>query len=113
MSDHWIALIPEDPRFVPDPAKRERARDRFSQIAPDAEEIEIKVSEKVRFFDCGQNFERIRCPSCGAEIPVNWWQNRMDDDSGGDVWQDRIEDDSGDGFTLAPYATPCSDQKCI
>jgi hypothetical protein len=101
MSDHWIALIPEDPRFVPDLAKCERARDRFSQIAPDAEEIEIRVSEKVQFFDCGQNFERIRCPSCSAEIPVDWWQNRMGDDY-----------DSGDGFKLATYATPCCAKKC-
>jgi hypothetical protein len=99
MSDNWIALIPEDPRIVPDAAKRQRARDRFAEIAPDADEIEIKVSEKVEFFECGANFERVLCPSCSAEIPVDWWQDRMDEDS-------------GDGFKLASYATPCCGNKC-
>jgi hypothetical protein len=98
MSDNWIALIPEDPHFVPDAAKQRRARDRFAEIAPEADEIEIKVSEKVEFFDCGANFEHIRCPSCGAEIPVAWWQDRMDEDC-------------GDGFRLAAYTTPCCGKK--
>lgn len=99
MSDNWIALIPEDPRHVPDTAKQQRARDRFAEIAPEADAIEIKISEKVRFFDCGANFERILCPSCNSVIPVEWWQDRMDED-----WCD--------GFTLTSYATPCCGKKC-
>src|SRR5688572_7924312 len=100
MSDNWIALIPENPRFVPDAKKQRRARDRFAEIAPEADEIEIKVSEAVAFFDCGGNFERICCPSCGAEIPMEWWQDRMDED-----------DD--DGFKLAAYTTPCCAKKSM
>lgn len=98
MSDNWIALVPEDPRFLPDAAKQQRARDRFAELAPEADEIEIKVSENVVFFDCGGNFEHICCPSCGAEIPVEWWQNRMDEDH-------------DDGFKLAAYAAPCCGKK--
>ena len=98
MSDNWIALIPEDPRFVPDAAKQRRARDRFVEIAPEADEIEIKVSEKVEFFDCGANLQRICCPSCRSEISVEWWQDRMDEDS-------------GNGFNLAQYAAPCCGAK--
>lgn len=94
MSDNWIALIPEDPTFVPDAASQHRARDRLFEIAPEADEIEIKVSEKVAFFDCGANFERVLCPSCRAEVPVAWWQDRMDEDF-------------GDGFKLAKYVMPC------
>jgi hypothetical protein len=94
MSDNWVTLIPEDPRFIPDPAKQSRARDRFSEIAPHAAEIELKVCEKVELFDCGGNFERILCPSCCAEIPVPWWQERMDKDY-------------KNGFMLDKYATPC------
>jgi hypothetical protein len=99
MSDNRIALIPEDPRFVPDASRQLRARERFAEIAPEADEIEIKVSEKVEFFHCGANFERILCPSCGSEISVAWWQERMDEDY-------------GDGFKLASYATPCCATKC-
>jgi hypothetical protein len=99
MSDHWIALIPEDPRFIPDTAKQRRARARFAEIAPEADQIEVKVSEKLEFFDCGANFERVRCPSCRVEISVEWWQDRMDEDY-------------GDGFKLAAYAIPCCGARC-
>src|SRR5215475_6936452 len=94
MSDNWIALIPEDPRFVPDAASQQRARARFAEIAPDADKVSVKVSEKVEFFDCGANFERVYCPACGSEIPFAWWGDRMDEDY-------------CEGFKLANYATPC------
>jgi hypothetical protein len=99
MSDNWIRLIPEDPRFVPDPAKRARARDRFAEIAPDAQEIEIKVSDRVEFFDCGGNFERVLCPACRAEITDPWWRDRMDEDY-------------REGFRLESYPTPCCGFRC-
>jgi hypothetical protein len=111
MSDNWIALIPEDPHFVPDIARRERALRRFMEIAPDAEEIEIKVSERIEFYDCGQNFERIVCPSCHAQISLDWWQDRMDEDSGSVGWEDRMDDDSGEGFKLDAYSMPCCGRK--
>jgi hypothetical protein len=95
MSDNWIALVPENPRFVPKAAQQRRARDRFAEIAPDADEIET-----VQFFDCGANLERIRCPSCGSEISGDWWEERMDEDSDGE-----------DGFKLASYAMPCCGKK--
>ena len=100
MSDNWITLIPEDPRFVPAAKLRAAARDRFAEIAPEAEGIEIKVSKKVQFFDCGANFERIRCPSCRKTIPVDWWQERMN-----------VDFSKGSGFKLAAYATPCCRKK--
>ena len=99
MSDNWIALIPEDPRFVPDEARQRRACDRFAEIAPEADEIVIKVSERVEFFDCGANMERVLCPSCRSEISIAWWQERMDDDF-------------SEGFKLAAYRTPCCGSQC-
>lgn len=94
MSDNWIVLIPEDPKFVPTRANRELARERFAEIAPNADEIEVEVFKTVRFFDCGNNLERILCPTCRTQIPTNWWQDRM-------------ADDYSDGFRLANYPTPC------
>ncbi len=75
--------------------RRTHALDRFAEVAPDAEEIEVKVSDHIEFFDCGANFERIVCPSCGTEIPDEWWQDRLNDDS------------AHNGFKLAKYSTPC------
>ena len=94
MSDNWIALIPEDPRFVPERTRQSRARDRFSEILPAADEVAIKVSDQVEFFDCGANFEQVLCPSCRSVIPISWWQDRMDEDY-------------DHGFKLAAYPTPC------
>lgn len=94
MSENWIALVPEDPHFIPDPARQSLARARFAEMAPEADDIEIIVSETVRFFDCGGNFDTIVCPACGEEIPLAWWQERMDDDF-------------EDGFKLDRYGTPC------
>src|SRR5687767_3091729 len=94
MSDNWITLIPEDPHFVPDQTGQSLARDRLSEIAPGADEITIKVSDMVEFFDCGANFEQVLCPSWRSVVPIAWWQDRMDDDY-------------EDGFKLAAYPVPC------
>ena len=93
MSDDWIRLVPDDPGYVPERDRQARAKARFAEIAP-AAEIDVEVSDAVVFFDCGTNFERVRCPSCGAVIPVEWWQARMDEDYDG-------------GFRLASRALPC------
>lgn len=94
MSDNWITLIPEDPRFVPDRTRQALARDRLAEIAPRADAITIEVYDRVEFFHSGSNFERILCPSCRCVIPVAWWQDRMDEDF-------------DNGFKLAEYRTPC------
>lgn len=95
MSDNWIKLIPEDPRVIPDPDCQKAALKRFQEIAPDAEEIEIKLTEKITFHDCGANFQRIICPSCNAEMSIDWWEQKMD------------EDYIDNGFKLDEYTVPC------
>jgi hypothetical protein len=88
-------LIPEDPLFVPDEPRRNRARARFAEIAPNSDDITADVKDHVVFFDCGTNFETIRCPSCSAEVPMEWWQGRIKDDS------------IGESFKLSTYPMPC------
>jgi hypothetical protein len=75
-----------------------QARNLLADIAPNADQIEIHVFDRIAFFDCGANFERVLCPSCGSEIPIEWWQQRMDDDFAMNT-----------GFKLAKYSTPCCD----
>lgn len=95
MSENWIALIPKNPRYVPEPERQSRAKERFAEIAPDADEIAIKLSDNVEFFDCGANFESICCPSCKEELSMEWWGERMDEDYG------------EEGFRLEKHPTPC------
>lgn len=99
MSDSWIVLIPADPYYIPDEEQCRRVRDRFEEIAPHNDGIEIKIGENIQFFDCAANFERIICPTCHKEISIDWWQDRLDDDA------------LGDGFKLAQYSTPCCNAK--
>jgi hypothetical protein len=94
MSDDWIILIPENPRFRPERARQMAAEVRFSEIAPQAHEVTSNLSDTVQFYHCGANFERIKCPSCGSDVPIDWWQDRMDEDF-------------DDGFKLRPYRVPC------
>jgi hypothetical protein len=97
MSDHWVVLIPEDPRHVPDRLSQERARARFAELAGHADEITVKATEDVRFFSCVENFSRVVCPSCGGEIPMDWWWAKIGGDYDG-------------GFRLDRYRTPCCDK---
>ena len=94
MSDDWIVLVPDKPRYVPDQDSQEKSRQRLSEMTRDADEVECVNSEHVQFFDCGSNLEVVRCPNCKSEISWDWWGKRMDDDY-------------KDGFRLASYETPC------
>lgn len=94
MSDTMIMLVPTDPYFVPDSEKQINAYKKFAEIAKDPEKLEIVVRESVQFFDCGSNFEKALCPSCGMKIPACWWQDRMGDDY-------------ENGFKLNLYQPPC------
>ena len=94
MSNGWIILIPEDPRYVPDGSAQRRACERLAEISRDADRVCAMVSEKVEFFDAGANFERVCCRSCGSALDIAWWRRRMDGDFTG-------------GFALAPLEMPC------
>ena len=61
------SLAEIDSRLAPDAAKQSRARDRFSEIAPQADDIEIKICDTVQFFDAGveRQFEAMPLAICG------------------------------------------------
>ena len=94
MSDNVLRLIPTDPQFVPDDASAERARDHLAELAPNADEVTQNMSEETQFVDPGANLERISCPRCGQNLPMEWWQDRMDD-----AFKAR--------FTVLAVTTPC------
>lgn len=95
MSDHYIHIIPAKPGVVPDEAKQQAAVSYFRSIAPQASEVSSSVSDHLEFVHCGGNFGKICCPSCGAEIEMEFWQGWMDQDYG------------DKGFTLVKHLMPC------
>jgi hypothetical protein len=95
MSDDWVRIVPEDPEYVPDQVKQQQALAYLRTIAPAADEIAASVEDRIVFYDCGSNFERVSCPSGGTQL---------DPDEGGE-WMDADHD--GTGFTLATRAMKC------
>ena len=96
MSDYIAIIIPVDPRFVPKKSAVAKAVTILRKLAPKADEIESVIDETVAFRDCGENFDRVRCPACRTEIDIEKWQEWMDGD-----WSE------AGGFRLRPIVAPC------
>jgi len=95
MSDDFIVLVPSDPDVAASSEVQLRVAALLKRLAPSADSITPEVTDAIRFHDAGTNFEHIRCPRCGAGISIDWWQDRLDEDS------------DGEGFRLDSYPTPC------
>ena len=99
MSDDYIYVIPANPDFVPDETRQQLAIAYFRSISLKAEEVIASVSDHITFVHCGGNFEKIHCPSCGAEIEISLWQDWMDED-----YKDKH-------FILNKHSMPCCQTK--
>jgi hypothetical protein len=82
VSDYYIKLIPTGPIYVPDAEARRRAEAQLAAFLPETPSVPMRVSSRVTaevaFVDPGGNFERVRCPQCGAELDLAWWGAAMD-----------------------------------
>lgn len=78
MSDDVLKLIPSLPTYVPDNETINTAVARVREYFPNAERIEVEISESPQFIDPGSNFERIICPICNTVLEDDWWQDAMD-----------------------------------
>jgi hypothetical protein len=95
MPDNWIVLIPEDPFLVPAEERQREAEALLWRLAPASDEVSSTSSDGVVFYDCGQNFGSVSCPTCGQLLSLDWWRDWMD------------EDYAEKGFRLVPRSLPC------
>jgi hypothetical protein len=77
MTDTILRLIPEGSEFVPSATAREKATLILRRAMPRADDVSNLVTPRVRFVDCGGNFEGVACPRCGANIG-EWWTLAME-----------------------------------
>ena len=77
IGDQVLYLIPDSSSQVPDVARFPTIVELLERLAPTAESASISVSERVRFFDAGENLESIRCPACGEDLDIGWWGESM------------------------------------
>ena len=94
MSSHFLVVIPED-TAAQLPENRQALRDALAKIVG-TDEARVKDFGRLQFIDCGENFERILCPACNAELTTEWWGKQMDH-----CWDDES------GFDLHAHALPC------
>jgi hypothetical protein len=99
MSDRYFILIAEDAKFEPDEEQLELAREFLEDIAGECDETEVTHSGELEFFDCGENFEEVKCPRCGRELFKDWWQEQFDVAC------------RGEGIQLKKLTMPCCDGK--
>lgn len=97
MSDHFLVVIPADPK-TPLPDDGGETLCSALVALTDTDEARVKsYDERVQFIDCGENFESISCPSCGAVLDTDWWGDQMSH-----CW-----DDEERRFNLHSHALPC------
>jgi hypothetical protein len=77
VADTYLRIIPSDPACVPSALARERALGVLQRAVPLADDFVSRVTDDVRFVDCGSNFEAVRCPNCGADLG-EWWSMAME-----------------------------------
>jgi len=77
MSDNILRLIPVDPQYIPDGTSQRTMQDQLASFRLQADNTRIKITSEVKFVDAGENFERVLCPTCGADLG-EWWRTAMD-----------------------------------
>ena len=77
MSDTFLHLVPNDPRWHPEEAAATAAVKIARGLFPLAEHVAVEYEEGVTFFDAGANTESIHCPFCGNDLE-DWWGEAMD-----------------------------------
>lgn len=102
MHDDLTTFVPSNPRFTPPETRVSDAEILARQLFPDAVAISVIRSAKIRFFDCGGNFEAVYCPGCGNELDLEWWDDTMDNDvvDGGFQLSELVMPCCGRNFTL-------------
>jgi hypothetical protein len=95
MSDNILILIPDDYNFIPNDSQQKSIKDILFNIINDTDNIKLNITDKIIFHDCGENFEQIICPSCSAEISMDWFGEHMN------------KDYNEGGFLMDTYTTSC------
>ena len=68
MSTSLLRIIPEDPDHVPSLSAQIRARTTLAKLVPNAGRVHSEVHNDPAFIDQGENFEEVRCGSCGKPL---------------------------------------------
>jgi hypothetical protein len=71
VSESILRIIPDDPAFVPSKDCERKAMKILAALVPGGE-VTAKHSAQPQFVDPGENFERVLCPYCRADLKESW-----------------------------------------
>jgi hypothetical protein len=92
-----LVVFPTDPGWVPNSQQANLAAEVIARLtAASGDQLELSRTDNIEFIDAGENFEAIRCPLCGHELDVDWWQDHV---SG--------QYSAESGFRLEPFVAQC------
>ena|SRR5215467_3819310 len=82
MSDFYASVIPTDVNWQPTRQAAARAEKLVRSLFPDPDgvhqEIGIHFYNRITAVDAGENLGRITCPHCHADIPLDWYQDLLE-----------------------------------
>jgi len=87
MSLTVLRFVPTDPAWTPGEQAAGGALAAMRELAPNAREVTAVRHDHVSFVDQGENFEAVRCPACGVQLEIEWWQGAMEA-----AWTSRFAD---------------------
>jgi hypothetical protein len=77
MSDNVLKFIQIQPNFEPTLENVKEAELYLKQRSQNFSDIQLILSEEIRFIDQGSNFESVGCPFCKKDLSIEWWQEEM------------------------------------
>ena len=75
-SGNILKIIPSDPGYEPSIEQQYQTIKYLATVFP-RNEIRSELTRKVQFIDPGENFETVKCNSCGEQIEIEFWQEAM------------------------------------
>ena len=76
MGDHYLAIMPRDPRYSPSDQQLAAAREVVADFFSESE-VRTASAQEFRFVHTVEGFESPACPNCGASLDFDWWSNQM------------------------------------
>ena len=82
MSDFYVSVIPTDVNWQPTNQAAAEAEAYVQRAFPDPDGMQQKITvefhDRITVIDAGENLQRITCPRCGHNIPLDWYQELVE-----------------------------------
>ncbi|RQW84616.1 hypothetical protein [Micromonospora globispora] len=86
MSDFYVSLIPTDVNWQPTSKAAAEAEAYVRRVFPDPDgvqqDVTVEFYDRITAVDAGENIQRITCPRCDHDIPLDWYEDLIEQTEG-------------------------------